>query len=150
LAPPHPIPPLQSASCLPLSIFLRVATLIKKENQIFLIYKETQSGAVAKSYMRKGFQIYEEFLNLLIFEENLIFFFISIVELTDGGRGEAEGRAKSYDSEKAWFSINHSIFYGKNHICRKNCALPSPPNFHSLFSPKSNCFCYLKLLNFDH
>jgi hypothetical protein len=29
----------------------------KKENQIFLIYKEIQSGAVAKSYMRKGFLI---------------------------------------------------------------------------------------------
>ncbi len=27
----------------------------KKENQIFFIYKEIQSGAVAKSYMRKGF-----------------------------------------------------------------------------------------------
>jgi hypothetical protein len=25
----------------------------KKENQIFLIYEEIQSGAVAKSYMRK-------------------------------------------------------------------------------------------------
>jgi hypothetical protein len=32
----------------------------KKENQIFLIYKDIQSGAVAKSNMRKGFQIYEE------------------------------------------------------------------------------------------
>ncbi len=32
----------------------------KKENQIFLICKEIQSGAVAKSYMRKGFLIYEE------------------------------------------------------------------------------------------
>jgi hypothetical protein len=32
----------------------------KKENQNFLIYKEIQSGAVAKSYMRKGFLIYEE------------------------------------------------------------------------------------------
>ncbi len=32
----------------------------KKENKIFLIYKEFQSGAVAKSYMRKGFLIYEE------------------------------------------------------------------------------------------
>jgi hypothetical protein len=31
----------------------------KKENQIFLIYQEIQSGAVAKSYMRKGFLIYE-------------------------------------------------------------------------------------------
>ncbi len=32
----------------------------KKENQIFLIYREIQSGAVPKSYMRKGFLIYEE------------------------------------------------------------------------------------------
>jgi hypothetical protein len=32
----------------------------KKENEIFLMYKEIQNGAVAKSYMRKGFLIYEE------------------------------------------------------------------------------------------
>jgi hypothetical protein len=32
----------------------------QKENKIFLIFKENQSGAVAKSYMRKGFVIYEE------------------------------------------------------------------------------------------
>ncbi len=32
----------------------------KKENKIFLIYKEIQNGAVAKSYVRKGFLIYEE------------------------------------------------------------------------------------------
>ena len=32
----------------------------KKENQIFVINKEIQCGAVAKSYMRKGFLIYEE------------------------------------------------------------------------------------------
>jgi hypothetical protein len=35
----------------------------KKEKQIFLmntLNKEIQSGAVAKSYMRKGFLIYEE------------------------------------------------------------------------------------------
>jgi hypothetical protein len=32
----------------------------KKENQIFFIYKEIQNEAVAKSYMRKGFLIYEE------------------------------------------------------------------------------------------
>ncbi len=31
-----------------------------KENQLFLIYKEIHSGALAKSYMRKGFRIYEE------------------------------------------------------------------------------------------
>jgi hypothetical protein len=32
----------------------------KKANNIFLIYKEIPSGAVANSYMRKGFLIYEE------------------------------------------------------------------------------------------
>ncbi len=63
------------------------------------MYKEIQSGAVAKSYMRKGSLIYEEMskyfpiyeeavshiwlcnysiLNFLIYEENLIFLFISV------------------------------------------------------------------------
>jgi hypothetical protein len=32
----------------------------KKENKIFLIYKEIQMRSGAKSYMRKGFLIYEE------------------------------------------------------------------------------------------
>ncbi len=32
----------------------------EKEKKIVLIYKEIQSGTVAKSYMRKGFLIYEE------------------------------------------------------------------------------------------
>jgi hypothetical protein len=71
----------------------------KKENQIFLIFKEIQNGAVAKSYMTNGlliygeifahFLIYEEALphiwlstcstlNFLIYEENLIFFLISV------------------------------------------------------------------------
>ncbi len=81
------------------------ATLIKKENQIFLIYKEIQSGAVAKPYMRKGFLIYEEMskyfpiyekavshicmtlqllcsiLNFLIYEENLIFFWFDFISV---------------------------------------------------------------------
>ena len=35
--------------------FVPNCTLIKQENQIFLICKEIQNGAVAKSYMRKGF-----------------------------------------------------------------------------------------------
>jgi hypothetical protein len=40
----------------------------KKENLIFLIYKEILSGAVA--YMRKGFLIYEEMRKyFLIYEE---------------------------------------------------------------------------------
>jgi hypothetical protein len=34
-------------------------TLIKKENKIFPIYKDIQ-GSVAKTYMRKGFLIYEK------------------------------------------------------------------------------------------
>ncbi len=72
----------------------------KKEKQIFLIYKEIQSGAFAKSYMRKGLLIYEEMrkyfpiyeeavshiwlcnwsiLNFLIYEENLIFFFYQCI-----------------------------------------------------------------------
>jgi hypothetical protein len=41
----------------------------KKENLIFLMYKEIQSGAVAKSHMRKGFLIYEELRNFPIYEE---------------------------------------------------------------------------------
>ncbi len=35
-------------------------TLIKKENKIFLIYTEIQMESGAKSYMGKGFLIYEE------------------------------------------------------------------------------------------
>jgi len=42
----------------------------KKENQIFLDYKEILNGAVAKSYMRKGFLIYEEMRKFFpIYEE---------------------------------------------------------------------------------
>jgi hypothetical protein len=40
----------------------------KKEIQIFLIYKEIQSGAVAKSYMTNGLLIYGEiFAQFLIY-----------------------------------------------------------------------------------
>jgi hypothetical protein len=41
----------------------------KKESQIFLIYKEIQSGAVAKSYMANGLLIYngEKFAHFLIY-----------------------------------------------------------------------------------
>ncbi len=75
----------------------------KKENKIFLKYREIQSGAVAKSYMRKGFLIYQEMrkyfpiyetavshiwlcncstLNFPIYEESLIFFFISVLTIS--------------------------------------------------------------------
>jgi hypothetical protein len=40
----------------------------KKENSIFLIYKEIQNGAVAKSYMTNGLLIYVEiFAHFLIY-----------------------------------------------------------------------------------
>jgi hypothetical protein len=46
-------------------IELSLVSVVRKPLQValiknFLIYKEIQSGAVAKSYMRKGFLIYEE------------------------------------------------------------------------------------------
>jgi hypothetical protein len=45
----------------------------KKGKKIFLINKEIQSGAVAKSYMRKGFLIYDEMRKyLVIYEEAVI------------------------------------------------------------------------------
>ncbi len=72
----------------------------KKENTIFLIYKEIQEGAVAKSCMTNGlpicdlifalFLIYKKalpyiwlcnrfHLNFLIYEENFVIFFISVI-----------------------------------------------------------------------
>jgi hypothetical protein len=71
----------------------------RKENEIFLIYKEIQMGSGAKSYMRKGFLIYEEYISpcmrmpLVIYdfasdpsefpyiqyeEKKIIFFFFSV------------------------------------------------------------------------
>jgi hypothetical protein len=44
----------------------------KKENQIFLTYKEIQNGAVAKSYMRKGFLIYENMRKYLAIYEVVV------------------------------------------------------------------------------
>jgi hypothetical protein len=44
----------------------------KKEKKIFLIYKKIQKGAVAKSYMRKGFLIYEEMLKYLVIYESAV------------------------------------------------------------------------------
>jgi hypothetical protein len=36
----------------------------KKENQIFLKYKEIQNGAVAKLYMTKGLLIYKTYFRI--------------------------------------------------------------------------------------
>jgi hypothetical protein len=41
----------------------------KKENQVVLIYKGIQNGAVVKSYMRKGFLIYDEMRKYLAMYE---------------------------------------------------------------------------------
>jgi hypothetical protein len=49
-----------------------VRTLIKKENKIFLITKEIQNGAVAKSYMRKAFLIYEEMRKYFVIYEEAV------------------------------------------------------------------------------
>ncbi len=44
----------------------------KKENKIFLICKEIQNGAVAKSYMTNGLLIFGEiFAHFLIYEDAL-------------------------------------------------------------------------------
>ncbi len=47
-------------------------TAKKKENKIFLICKEIQMGAVAKSYMRKGFLIYEKMRKYLVIYEEAV------------------------------------------------------------------------------
>jgi hypothetical protein len=44
----------------------------KKENNIFLIYKGIQKGAVAKSYIRKGFLMYEEMRKYLVIHEEAL------------------------------------------------------------------------------
>ncbi len=50
----------------------RAATLIKKCNKVFLTYKEIQMRAVAKSYMTKGFLIYEEIDKYLVIYEEAV------------------------------------------------------------------------------
>jgi hypothetical protein len=43
-----------------------------KKKKIFHIYKEIQMGAVAKSFMRKGFPIYEEIRKYLVIYEEAV------------------------------------------------------------------------------
>ena len=38
----------------------------EKEKKLFLVYGDIQMGSVAKSYMRKGFFIYEEMGTYLV------------------------------------------------------------------------------------
>ncbi len=44
----------------------------KKENNIFLLYKEIQMGAVAKSYMMRGVLLYEEMRKYLVILEEAV------------------------------------------------------------------------------
>jgi hypothetical protein len=44
----------------------------KKEKEIFRIYNEIQMGSGAKSYMRKGFLIYEEMRKYLTMYEEAV------------------------------------------------------------------------------
>jgi hypothetical protein len=52
--------------------FAYTSTLIKKEKEIFLMSKEIQMGAVAKSYMRRDFLIYEEIRKYLVIYEDAV------------------------------------------------------------------------------
>jgi hypothetical protein len=50
------LPAVLPTSSVPELLVLMVGYTDKKEKKIFLIFKEIQMGAVAKSYMRKGFK----------------------------------------------------------------------------------------------
>ncbi len=50
----------------------------QKEKKIFLIYKEIQMGAVSKSYMRKGFLMYEKMRKYLTIYEEAISKFMTL------------------------------------------------------------------------
>jgi hypothetical protein len=58
---------------------ITVSLLFKKIIKINKIYKEMQSEAVAKSYMRKGFLIYEEMCKFFpIYEEAVIHTYMTL------------------------------------------------------------------------
>jgi hypothetical protein len=64
-----------AAECKLYRLYLEIYnTLIKKVVVvvIFLIYKEIQKGAVAKSYIREGFLIYEEMRKFLVIYEEAV------------------------------------------------------------------------------
>ncbi len=62
-------------------------TLIKKKT-IFQIYREIQNGAVAKSYMRKGFLIYEEMRKYLVIYEEAVLSVHRMCRYEAGGHKE--------------------------------------------------------------
>ncbi len=82
----------------------------KKENGLFLIYKEIQMGSVAKSYMGKGFLIYEEMPKYLtIYEE-----FVSHIWLC------SRSNLISWYARKIWFSFFISAFSGAPPVQTRN------------------------------
>ncbi len=103
-------------------------TLIK--NQIFLIYNEIESRAVAKSYMMKGFLVHEEMrkyfpiyeeplviwlcncsiMNFLIYELNLIFFFISVL-CTFMGCRTLQGVWKRHFGQIMWTLLGILVYF---------------------------------------
>ncbi len=64
-------------------LILVVSALIIKKIKFFsYIYQEIQNGAVAKSYMRKGFLIYEEMHKYLaIYERPLVIYDFAIAPI---------------------------------------------------------------------
>jgi hypothetical protein len=58
-------------------INIYVIRTVKKEKNIFLIYKEIQKGSGAKSYMMKGFLTYEEMRKYSVILPLVIYYFAS-------------------------------------------------------------------------
>ncbi len=51
---------------------LYICTLIKKKTKFSIIYKEIQMGSGAKSFMRKGFLLYEEMLKFFLINREAV------------------------------------------------------------------------------
>jgi hypothetical protein len=80
------------------------------------MYKRIQKGSGAKSYMRKGFLIYEydfapDPLWISWYEENFILFFYSVGMYVLCERNQTTAK-------KAWSSINHCILSVTNNPAR--------------------------------
>jgi hypothetical protein len=67
----HPCPPGSSGQLTEFDKAIK-RYIDKKEKKIFLIYREVQIGAVAKSYMMKGFQIKDEMRKYLVMYEEAV------------------------------------------------------------------------------
>ncbi len=98
----------------------------KKENQIFLVYKEIQCVAVANLYMSNGKEALPymwlcncSILNILIYEENLISFFISAArreKFSRWGKGRASEQVLFYFFFLISFWLQKTKFINKWHL----------------------------------